>query len=284
MPATVGRSASATAGLRARSDRTEGRPRATNGRAGRTEAWKALNDQLLWWHGCCHRRRPDGPAAHRRGGAGRHHPAGRPGHHRADRLRGRGVPCPPCVRRRRPQPARPVHPPGPDGRGGVRPGRAQGHPVAPAPRLRDRDVHARRVLRAPRQPRRWRHHQQRRHPVDDRRRRPAAHREAAGVAGGLRRPVPRPAAVGQPAARAEARHAALPGPARRRRHPRDHAGLRRPRPRHRRRRGRARRPGLDVHPDGHGARHARADGATAAAVAARLQRPGLRARRRGHRG
>ena len=81
------------------------------------------------------------------------------------------------------RPARPVHPHGPDGRGGVRTGRAQGHAVAPAPRLRDRDLHARWNVRAPGQPRRRRHDHQRRHPVDDRRRWHPAHREAAGVAG-----------------------------------------------------------------------------------------------------
>ena len=43
------------------------------------------------------------------------------------RLRGRGLPGPPRVRRRRPRRARPVHPHGPDGRGRVRAGRAQGH-------------------------------------------------------------------------------------------------------------------------------------------------------------
>ena len=65
--------------------------------------------------------------------------------------------------------ARPVHHDGPDGRGGVRAGRAQGHAVAPAPRLRDRHLHDRRRLRPPGQPRRRRHDHQRRHPVDDRR-------------------------------------------------------------------------------------------------------------------
>ena len=39
---------------------------------------------------------------------------------------------------------RPVHPSRPDGRGGVRAGRAEGHAVAPAPRLRDRHLHDRR--------------------------------------------------------------------------------------------------------------------------------------------
>jgi len=53
------------------------------------------------------------------------------------------------------------------------------------------------------------HHHRRRHPVDDRRRRHPAHRAAAGGAGGQRWAVPRPAAVGQPAARVEDRAAAL---------------------------------------------------------------------------
>ena len=101
-------------------------------------------------------------------------------HDRAARLRGRGLPRPPRVRRRRPGAARPVHPHGPDGRGRVRAGRAEGHRLAPAPRLRDRHVHHRRHVRAPGLPRRRRRHHQRRHPVDDRRRRHPAHRDAAG--------------------------------------------------------------------------------------------------------
>ena len=101
------------------------------------------------------------------------------------------------------QPARPVRAHGPDGRGGVRPRRAQGHPVAPAPRLRDRHLHDRRRHGPPGQPgRRWLDHQ-RRHPVDDGRLRDAAHRDAAGVAGRVRRAVPRRPAVGEPAARPE---------------------------------------------------------------------------------
>ena len=59
-------------------------------------------------------------------------------------LRGRGLPGPARVRRRGPARARPVHPHGPDGRGRLRAGRAQGHRLAPAPRLRDRDLHDRR--------------------------------------------------------------------------------------------------------------------------------------------
>ena len=79
------------------------------------------------------------------------------------------------------------------------PGRAQGHALAPAPRLRDRHLHHRRRLRPPGQPRWRRHHHQRRHPVDDRRLRAAAHRGAAGVAGPAGRPVPRHPALGEPA-------------------------------------------------------------------------------------
>ena len=128
-------------------------------------------------------------------------PAGPPADHRAQRLRGRGLPGPPGLRRRADERARPVHPPGPDGRGGLRAGRAEGHPVAPAPRLRDGHLHDRR--------RSWTTRtrnggggidHQRRHPVDDRRRRHPAHRGAAGAAGHERRPVPRPAALGEPAA------------------------------------------------------------------------------------
>ena len=76
---------------------------------------------------------------------------------------------------------RPVRPPRPDGRGRVRPRRAQGHAVAPASRLRDRHLHDRRDLRAQRLERRRRGHHQRRHPVDDRGRRDPPHREAAGA-------------------------------------------------------------------------------------------------------
>ena len=153
---------------------------------------------------------PAGPApGHRAPGRGR--PAGRAGHHRAVGLRGRGVPGPARVRRRRPARPRPVRPHGPDGRGRVRAGRAQGHPVAPAPRLRDRHVHHRRGVPAPGLQRRRRPHHQRRHPVDDRRRRHPAHRGAAGGAGDERRPVPRLPALGQPAGQAQDDPAALPG-------------------------------------------------------------------------
>ena len=83
------------------------------------------------------------------------------------------------------------------------PGRAEGHAVAPAPRLRDRHVHDRRRVRAPGLQRRRRPDHQRRHPVDDRRRRDPAHRDAAGAPGRQRRAVPRLPAVGEPARAAE---------------------------------------------------------------------------------
>ena len=58
------------------------------------------------------------------------------------------------------------------------PGEAEGHALAPAPRLRDRDLHHRRRVRAPGLHRRRRPDRRRRHPVDDRRLRPAAHRDS----------------------------------------------------------------------------------------------------------
>jgi hypothetical protein len=93
------------------------------------------------------------------------------------------------------------------------PGRAEGHALAPAPRLRDRDLHDRRHLRAPRLERRRGRHHQRRHAMDDRRRRHPAHREAARMARHERRALPRVPALGEPAARPEVVAAALPGPA-----------------------------------------------------------------------
>ena len=125
-------------------------------------------------------------------------------------------------------------------------------------------------------------HHQRRHAVDDRRRRHPAHREAPGVAGRPGRPVPRLPAVGQPAARPEARRAALPG------HPRQRGGARlvarrrRPRPRDRRRGRRPRRPGLDVHAHDPRPRDAQPGRHPAAAVAQRLQRARLRPVGPGH--
>ena len=126
-------------------------------------------------------------------------------------LRGRGVPGPARVRRGGPAAARPVRAHGPDGRGRLRPRRAQGHPVAPAPRVRDRHLHHRRHVPAPGLQRRRRADHQRRHPVDDRRGGHPAHRGAAGGTGGQRRAVPRLPAVGQPARPAEDDGTALPG-------------------------------------------------------------------------
>ena len=64
-------------------------------------------------------------------------------------LRGRGLPGAARLRRRVAGRPRPVHPHGRDGRGRVGARRRQGHVVAPAPRLRDRHLHARRHLPAP---------------------------------------------------------------------------------------------------------------------------------------
>ena len=49
------------------------------------------------------------------------------------------------------------------------PGEPKGHPLAPAPGVRDRHLHDRRDLPAPGLQRRRRVHHRRRHPVDDRR-------------------------------------------------------------------------------------------------------------------
>ena len=102
-------------------------------------------------HARSDRREPADPAQGGRVGRRRGPPRARR-HHRAERIRGRGLPGPPRVRRDQLPAPRPVHHDGPDGRGGVRAGRAQGHPLAPAPRLRDRHVHHRRHLRSTRTP------------------------------------------------------------------------------------------------------------------------------------
>ena len=107
--------------------------------------------------------------------------------------------------------ARPLHPYGPDGRGRLRARRAQGHRLAPAPRLRDRHLHHRRHLPAPGLQRRRRADHQRRHAVDDRRRRHPAHRGAARGAGRERRPVPRLPALGEPAVEPKDGAAPVPG-------------------------------------------------------------------------
>ena len=191
-------------------------------------------------------------------------------------VRGRGLPRPAGLRRCAARGARPVHPPRPDGRRRLRPGRAAGHRLAPPPRLRDRDLHARRHLPAPGLQRRRRRHHRRRHPVDDRRWRDPPHRDPARGAGRERRPVPRAAAVGEPPVRRQAGRAPLPEPRGRAGHA---AGVGRRRgagPDHRRRRGRAHRPRVDPHADHLPPRHGGAGGPAPPAVAARLQRPGLR--------
>ena len=94
------------------------------------------------------------------------------------------------------------------------PGRAEGHRLAPAPRLRDRHLHDRRHVPAPGQPRRRRRHQQRRDAVDDRRRGHPAHRDPARGARHVRRRVPRPAAVGEPARQGQVQRARATRPSR----------------------------------------------------------------------
>ena len=74
-----------------------------------------------------HRRRPHRPAPPARARTRRPAPPRVAGDDGAVRLRGRGVPGAPRVRRHRPPAPRPVHHDGPDGRGGVRAGRGQGH-------------------------------------------------------------------------------------------------------------------------------------------------------------
>ena len=168
---------------------------------------------------------------------------------RAQRFRGRGLPGEARLRRRRPAPARSVRAPRPDGRGRLRPGRAQGHRLASAPRLRDRDLHDRRRDGPPGLQRRRRADLQRRHPVDDRRCRHPAHRDAAGAPRDQRWALPRLPALGQPAGVGQVERAALSG------HPwlagraavvrrRRRAGAR-----HRRRARGTRGTRVDIHPD-----------------------------------
>ncbi len=155
---------------------------------------------------------PDTVAARPRSGASvsRRRPSG---------FEGEGFPVRRAFAGVEPAPPRSVHPHGPDGRGRVRPGRAQGHRLAPAPRVRDRHLHDRRHLPAPGLDRWRRAHHQRRHPVDDRRRRHPAHRAAAGGAHRQRRAVPRHPAVGQPPGGRQVGAAPLPGHRRRAGHP-----------------------------------------------------------------
>ena len=208
-------------------------------------------------------------------------PPGPLGHHRAVRLRGRGLPGPPRLRRRRPARPRPVHPHGPDGRGRVR-------------------------ARASRRARSWHPHrgfETVTYIIDGTFEHADSHGGGGTISNGdtqwmtagggvlhierppehlvaQRRPVPRPAAVGEPAEGAEVGRAALPGPARRRVGAAGQPRRRRLPPGDRRRRRRAARPRLDLHADGDGARDRLPRRHPRPAVAAGLQRAGLRPLRR----
>ena len=116
-------------------------------------------------------RRHDDPAPGRRARPERAVPPGPDRHHRPPRLRGRGLPGAPRLRRGGQGRPRPVRAHGPDGRGRVRGRRAAGHRLAPAPRLRDLHLPDGRHVHPPGLPRRRRRDRERRHPVHDRRRR-----------------------------------------------------------------------------------------------------------------
>ncbi|CAA9360177.1 MAG: Pirin, partial [uncultured Frankineae bacterium] len=204
------------------------------------------------------------------------------GDDRAAGLRGGGLPGAPGLRRAADQGARPVHHDGPDGRGGVRARRAQGHLVAPAPRVRDRHVHHGRRVPAPGQPRRRRAHPGRRDAVDDRGRRDPAHRDAAGRARRGGRGVPRDPAVGQPARPREDDRAGVPEPRGHRQRAARLRGRRLAAAPHRRRPGRQPRPGRDPDADHDAARQRLARRAAVAAVGPAVQRAGLRPVRHRH--
>ena len=176
-------------------------------------------------------------------------------HHRAAGLRGRGLPGPARLRRRRPGRPRPVHPHGPDGRGRLRPGRAAGHRLASPPgfetvtymidgTFQHQDSHGGGGV------------------ITD----GATQWMTAGggilhietppeAAGRQRRPVPRHPAVGQPAREGQDDRAPVPEPRGRPGHPAVLARRRRARAADRRRRGRARGPRLDPHADRRRPRH-----------------------------
>ncbi len=136
------------------------------------------------------------------------------------------------------------------------PGEPKGTPVAPAPGLRDGDLHDRRDLPAPGLHRRRRADHRRGHPVDDGRRRDPPHRGPAGGPGGQRRALPRHPAVGQPAPGGQDDRPPLPGHRSVQRRPAVLARRRRAVAGDRRRRGRPRRARLHPLAHGHGARHA----------------------------
>ena len=157
------------------------------------------------------------------------------------------------------------------------PGRAEGHVVASASRVRDGDLHDRRDHAAPGLHRRRRQDHRRGDAMDDRRRGHPAHRDTAGAPRRIRRAVPRHPAVGQPAGVGEVGGAAIPGHRERRRHPAHVTRRRRADPCDRRRHRRPQGPGLDPDADLVAPRHAQPGRGAPAAVAGRLQRAGLRA-------
>ena len=190
-----------------------------------------------------------------------------------ERPRGPGLPGAAGLRRGVDRRPRPLRDDGPDGRGRLEALRAPWHRLAPAPRLRDGDLHHRRHLPAPGLPRRRRHHHRRRHPVDDRGPGHPPHRDAAREARHLRRHLPRRAAVGEPPPALEDGEAPLPEP----RGPQGHAAVLARRWRagapHRRRPGRPPWPGLHPHADRALPRHREPGRPRRRAVGARRSTP-----------
>ena len=159
------------------------------------------------------------------------------------------------------------------------PGRAQGHAVAPAPWLRDRDLHDRRHVPAPGLHRRRRPHHQRLDAVDDGRVGHPAHRAPARAADRQRRPVPRDPALGEPAVGRQDDRPALPGHRGGQRPAAHLARRRRARPGHRRRRRRPPRARLARTRRSRWCTPPSAGRRARPALARRVQRARLRARR-----
>ena len=183
--------------------------------------------------------------------------------------------------------SRSLHPHGPDGRGRVRAGRAQGHALASPSRLRDRDLHDRRDVPAPGLDRWWRTDHQRVHAVDDSGIGHSAHRAPTRAADRHRWPVPRDPAVGEPPRGREVGRPPLPEPRSARRRAPDLTRRRSTRAHHRRRRGRPPRARLDAHAHLPRPCHGAAGRRTGAAMAEPVQCPALcvvRGRRSGARG
>jgi hypothetical protein len=163
------------------------------------------------------------------------------------------------------------------------PGEPKGTPWHPHRGLRDRDLHDRRHVPAPRLDRRWRPHRERRHAVDDGRQGDPAHRAAARGARRVRRALPRRPALGEPAVEGQDGRPPLPG-----HHP---GGRRAAHDAGRRARSfvsspapsRASGPGRHAHPHRPRARDPRPGRAPRAAVGPELQRARLRARGTRHR-